>query len=74
MNTVVEFGNTKPTRGFFLNKVIGGWVDRLTLIDETEGRNIVMDFKSSTFGFYAWESMTKEEYDSVKSKYREIYK
>ena len=49
------------------------WVDRLTLIDETEGRDIVMDFKASTFNFYTWESMTKQEFDSVKSKYIEIY-
>jgi hypothetical protein len=32
-----------------------------------------MDFKASTFNFYAWESMTKQEFDSVKSKYIEIY-
>ena len=49
------------------------WVDRIILIDETEDRDIVMDFKYSTFDLYAWTPMTKEEYISVKSKYREIY-
>ncbi len=49
------------------------WVDRLILLDETEGRDVVMDFKYSTFDFYAWAPVTKEEYNSVKSKYREIY-
>jgi hypothetical protein len=49
------------------------WVDRLTLIDETEGRQIIMDFKVSEFDFYAWAPMTQEEYDSVKSNYKEIY-
>jgi hypothetical protein len=50
------------------------WVDRLTLIDETEGRSIVMDFKASDFDYYAWTPMSKEEFDSVKSDYKEIYK
>jgi len=49
------------------------WVDRLTLIDETKDRDIVMDFKASTFDFYAWTPMTQKEYDYVKSKYKEIY-
>ena len=50
------------------------WVDRLTLIDETNDRDVVMDFKASTFDFYAWEPMTKEEYNLVKTMYKDIYK
>jgi hypothetical protein len=49
------------------------WKDQVTLIDETEGRQIIMDFKFSTFEFYAWEPMTKEEYNSVKGCFKEIY-
>lgn len=49
------------------------WVDRLTLIDETEDRQIIMDFYASTFDYYAWKPMTKSEFDSVKSAYKEIY-
>ena len=49
------------------------WVDRITLIDETEGRDIVMDFKFSQFDFYAWTPMTLEEYSKVKSNFKEIY-
>ena len=50
------------------------WVDRIFLLDETEGRSNVMEFKYSTFDFYAWEPMTKEEYISIVSNYKEIYK
>lgn len=50
------------------------WKDNLVLLDETEGRQIVDTFKSSTFDYSAWISMTQEEYDSVKSKFVEIYK
>ena len=49
------------------------WKDILVLLDETEGRQIIDQFKVSTFEFSAWTPMTKEEYDSVKSKYIEIY-
>ena len=50
------------------------WKDSLVLLDETEGRQIVDSFKASTFNYGAWDSMTQEEYDSVKSKFTEIYK
>lgn len=49
------------------------WKDQLTLIDETEGRQIIMDFKFSDFEFYAWEPMTQSEFDRVESNYKEIY-
>lgn len=49
------------------------WVDRITLIDETEGRDIVMDFKFSQFDLYAWTPMTPEEYSRVKGSFKEIY-
>ena len=50
------------------------WKDSLVLLDETEGRQIVDSFKASTFDYGAWDYMTQEEYDSVKSKFTEIYK
>jgi hypothetical protein len=50
------------------------WVDRLTLLDETEERQVIDSYKYSTYDLGAWEPMTKEEYDSVKSCYKEIYK
>lgn len=49
------------------------WVDRLLLLDESEGRQVVDSFKESTYDFSAWKPMTKEELDSVKSYYKEIY-
>lgn len=49
------------------------WKDRLLLIDETEGRQVIDTFKASTFDYGAWESMTVEEYKRVKAKFREIY-
>ena len=50
------------------------WKDSLVLLDETEGRQIVDSFKASTFDYGTWDYMTQEEYDSVKSKFTEIYK
>ena len=50
------------------------WKDSLVLLDETEGRQIVDTFIASTFDYGAWKPMTQEEYDSVKSKFTEIYK
>jgi hypothetical protein len=49
------------------------WKDNLVLIDETEGRQIIDSYKASTYDYGAWTPMTKEEYDSVKSYYKEIY-
>lgn len=49
------------------------WKDSLSLIDETEGRQIVDSYQASTYDFGAWTPMTQEEYNSVKSKYREVY-
>jgi hypothetical protein len=51
------------------------WKERLTLIEEFKNeRNVVMTFDIDTFDFSAWTPMTKEEFDSVKSQYKEIYK
>ncbi len=50
------------------------WKDSLMLLDETEERQVVDIFKASTFDYRAWISMTQKEYDSVKSKFTEIYK
>jgi hypothetical protein len=63
----------KTNKRLFLQKSYS-WEDRLTLIDETEGRQIIMDFKASDFDYDAWTPMSKEEFDSVGSKYKEIYK
>jgi hypothetical protein len=71
-----EFGKRvwkhKTNKRLFLQQSYR-WIDRLTLIDETESWEIVMNFEASTFNFYAWEPMIKEEYDSVKNSYKEIY-
>lgn len=50
------------------------WKDSLMLLDETEGRQIVDSFQASTFDYGTWDYMTQEEYDSVISKFTEIYK
>ena len=62
----------KTNKHLFLQKSYS-WIDKITLIDESEGRQIITDFKYSTLDLYAWEPMTKEEYGRVKSKYKEIY-
>lgn len=49
------------------------WIDVLSLIDETEGRQHVDSYKASTYDYSAWTPMTREEYSKVKSKYIEIY-
>jgi hypothetical protein len=49
------------------------WKDSLVLLDETEGRQIVDTFIASTFDYSAWEPMTQQEHDAVKSKFTEIY-
>jgi type IV secretory pathway VirB4 component len=49
------------------------WKDSLILLDETEERQIVDIFKASTFNYSSWIPMTQEEFDSVKSKFTEIY-
>jgi hypothetical protein len=71
-----EFGTRvwkhKTNKRLFLEQSYS-WVDRLFLIDETVDRDIVMEFKCSTFDFYAWEPMTREEYDMVDMHYKEIY-
>lgn len=71
-----EFGKRvwkhKTNKRLFLEQSYS-WKDSLILLDETEDRQIVDSFAASTFDYSAWEPMTKEEYDSVVSKYREIY-
>ncbi len=49
------------------------WVDSITLIDETEERQIIMSFITSTFDYTAWVPMTTEEYSKVKAEFKEIY-
>ena len=62
----------KTNKRLFLERTYR-WVDILTLLDETDGRQIIDQFKYSTFDLSAWEPMTKEEFDSVKRCYKEIY-
>lgn len=72
-----EFGKRvwkhKTNKRLFLEQSFD-WVDNLILLDETEGRNIVDSYKASTYDFSVWQPMTKKEYDSIKSKYTEVYK
>lgn len=72
-----EFGKRvwkhKTNKRLFLEQSYE-WVDNLILLDETDGRQVVDSYKSSTYDFSAWQPMTKQEYDSVKSKYTEVYK
>lgn len=71
-----EFGKKvwkhKSNKRLFLEQSYR-WKDTLVLIDETEGRQIIDDYKASTYDYFAWTPMTKEEYDSVKSYYKEIH-
>ena len=63
----------KTNKKLFLHRSYR-WVDSLMLIEESEDRNIIMSFKYSTFDFYAWEPITKEEYNKVHNNFTEIYK
>jgi hypothetical protein len=72
-----EFGKKvwkhKTNKRLFLEQSYS-WKERLTLIEEFENeRNVVMAFELNSFDFSAWTPMSKEEYDSVKSSYKEIY-
>lgn len=52
-----------------------GWKENLILLDETDGRKIAASYDTeSEVDFFEWEPMTKSEYDSVVSKYCEIYR
>jgi hypothetical protein len=62
----------RTNKRLFLERAYS-WVDSLIMIDETEDRAIIQGFKYSTYDFSAWELMSKEEYDSVKYYYKEIY-
>jgi hypothetical protein len=62
----------KTNQNLFLQRSYH-WVDRITMLDETEGRKIVYDQKFSTFDFTDWELMTMTEFVSVKSNFKEIY-
>lgn len=72
-----EFGlrvwKHKTNKRLFLHQSYR-WKDDVLLIDETEGRQIIDYFKASTFDYDAWEPMTQEEYNSVVSYYKEIWK
>lgn len=76
-NYLNEFGllvfKHKTNKRLFLERSYS-WIDRVIMLDETEGRQVIMTFKFSTFDFSAWELVTKEEFDSVKTCYKEIFK
>jgi hypothetical protein len=62
----------KTNKRLFLERTYR-WVDRLVLIDETEGIQIIDSYKFSTYELSAWESMTKSEYELIEKKYKEVY-
>ena len=41
------------------------WVDRIIVIDENRGREVVADEKFTTFDLENWEPMTKTQYAQV---------
>ncbi len=63
----------KTNKRLFLQKSYK-WKDNLILLDETEGRQIIDNYKYSTYNLDAWESVTKEEYSKVKTHFKDIYK
>lgn len=62
----------KTNKRLFLHRPYR-WVDRLILLDETEGRQIIDQYRYSTYNLNAWEAMTPEEYSKVKTKFIDIY-
>ena len=62
----------KTNKRLFLQQSYG-WVNNLTLLDETDGRQIIDNFKASTFDYSAWEPITVDEYSKISRKFREIY-
>lgn len=62
----------KTNKNLFVQRSYS-WCDRVIVLDETTNRSIVDDTKFSTFDFTDWTPMTKEEYLSVKSNFKEIY-
>ena len=47
--------------------------DNTTIAGEYMARTLLDSYQFSTYDFGAWEPMTKQEYDSVKRTYTEIY-
>lgn len=43
------------------------WVDNLILIDESNNRRVITDFKYSTFDFTDWTPMNHEQYKLISS-------
>ena len=68
----LEVWKHKTNKRIFLEKPYE-WIDKLSMIDETNDRNIIMEFKASAFDYSAWTPITIEEYTLVKTKYKEIY-
>ncbi len=62
----------KTNKNIFLQRSFK-WIDRITMIDESEDRQIIDTFKFSEFDLSAWEPITKEEYSKAKKNFKEIY-
>jgi hypothetical protein len=76
MSELDEFGKRvwkhKINKRLFLEQSYG-WKEHVILIDETEGRQVIDSFDLDTFNFDAWTPMNRDEFNSVKSYYKEIY-
>ena len=62
----------KTNKRLFLEQQYG-WVDKVVMLDETEGRQVIDIYRASTYNFGAWEPVTQDEYKLVKQKYTDIY-
>ena len=68
-----EVWRHKTNKRLFLHKPYR-WVDRLIMIDEAGGRQVIDEYLYSTYDLGAWTPVTKEEEDKVEVDYTEIYK
>lgn len=62
----------KTNKRLFLEQSYS-WKEHVFLLDETEGRQVIDNFDLDTFNFDAWTLMSRDEFNSVKSYYKEIY-
>jgi len=62
----------KTNKNIFLQRSFK-WIDRITMIDEAEGRQIIDTFKFSEFDLSSWEAVTREEYSKAKKSFKEMY-
>lgn len=57
-----DFGKRIWTKGNLSAERSYDWVDRIILIDESEGRKVVSDLKYSQWDSTGWTPMTKQTY------------